>query len=427
LALADLTSAAFAMAACGALSSQHALLASAAVLPVWVVFAKLLDLYDRDRRSLRHQTIDEWSLLVTWAFLSGTVWSLVAAPSFSGPRFLAVAGAAALVALPLRSVSRSVWRALTPPESAVVIGARLDAAVVEKKLDIFEDAHVRVVAVRTLDDVLTGSAESTWLPSTDRLIVIGEALEDGAVSQLLAASRRTQTKLSILPSMPDSYGAAAQLDHLGDLPVLEYTTWDISRSTLFLKRGLDLLVSVVALVLVAPILLVVTVAILVAHGRPVFYRQQRAGKDGKPFTMLKFRTMRQDADQMLAELLPAGLDEPMFKLQEDPRVTSIGRILRRWSLDELPQLINVLLGDMSLVGPRPEELWLVDRYEPDQRFRLLVKPGVTGPMQINGRARLDFGERLAVDRDYVDHLSLGRDLKILSMTLSAVLSGRGAW
>jgi lipopolysaccharide/colanic/teichoic acid biosynthesis glycosyltransferase len=121
------------------------------------------------------------------------------------------------------------------------------------------------------------------------------------------------------------------------------------------------------------------------------------------------------------------LPEPMFKLQADPRVTRVGRVLRRFSLDELPQLFNVLRGEMSIVGPRPEQVELVERYSPEHRFRLQVKPGMTGPMQVFGRGDLDFAERLAVEFDYVENVSLARDLRILMQTLPVVLRGDGAY
>jgi lipopolysaccharide/colanic/teichoic acid biosynthesis glycosyltransferase len=117
----------------------------------------------------------------------------------------------------------------------------------------------------------------------------------------------------------------------------------------------------------------------------------------------------------------------MFKLEEDPRVTRVGRVLRRTSLDELPQLVNVLRGEMSLVGPRPEQVELVERYGPEERFRFAVKPGLTGPMQVYGRGHLSFDERLAVDRDYIENLSIGRDLRILALTLTALATRRGAF
>jgi lipopolysaccharide/colanic/teichoic acid biosynthesis glycosyltransferase len=160
----------------------------------------------------------------------------------------------------------------------------------------------------------------------------------------------------------------------------------------------------------------------------VLFTQLRAGIGGRPFRMLKFRTMVSDAELRLSEVVDLeALADPMFKLRNDPRITRLGRLLRRLSLDELPQLVNVLRGEMSLVGPRPEQLALVERYAAEHRFRLAVKPGLTGPMQVYGRGELRFDERLAVEREYVENMSLGRDLRILFLTVAAVFRGKGAF
>ena len=161
----------------------------------------------------------------------------------------------------------------------------------------------------------------------------------------------------------------------------------------------------------------------------MLFIQPRAGRKGIPFPILKFRTMVQDAE---ASASPRWCrwrtcKEPMFKLRDDPRVTRLGRFLRQTSLDELPQLINVVRGDMSLVGPRPEALWLIDRYSETERFRLEMRPGITGPMQVHGRGELTFQERLAVEREYVENYSLRKDVKILMRTVSAVMRGQGAF
>jgi len=153
----------------------------------------------------------------------------------------------------------------------------------------------------------------------------------------------------------------------------------------------------------------------------------RAGQNQRPFRIHKFRTMVADAEQQLREIVPFDkLSQPMFKLQNDPRITRVGRFLRRSSFDELPQLFNVLKGEMSLVGPRPEQLDLVELYKPEHLFRLSVKPGMTGPMQVNGRGVLTFDERLSIERSYIEHLSMGTDIRILAMTIGVVFSGRGA-
>jgi lipopolysaccharide/colanic/teichoic acid biosynthesis glycosyltransferase len=160
----------------------------------------------------------------------------------------------------------------------------------------------------------------------------------------------------------------------------------------------------------------------------VIFTQRRAGLGGRTFRMYKFRTMTADAEEVLPDLVSVDdLEEPMFKLRRDPRVTRVGRLLRRFSLDELPQLVNVLRGEMSIVGPRPEQVELVERYRPEHRFRLDVKPGMTGPMQVFGRGELSFPERLAVELDYVENMSFGRDLRTLFHTVPAIIRGTGAY
>jgi lipopolysaccharide/colanic/teichoic acid biosynthesis glycosyltransferase len=195
-----------------------------------------------------------------------------------------------------------------------------------------------------------------------------------------------------------------------------------------IKRALDIVLSAVGIVVLAPLMLAIALAVRLSSKGPALFKQVRAGRDGKPFKILKFRTMCRDAEERITEVIsPDELDEPMFKLRDDPRVTKVGRYLRRTSLDELPQLFNVLKGDMSLVGPRPEELWLVERYGETQRFRLDMRPGLTGPMQVHGRGELNFQERLAVEREYVENYSVRKDVKILLRTVSTIWRAPGAY
>jgi lipopolysaccharide/colanic/teichoic acid biosynthesis glycosyltransferase len=222
-------------------------------------------------------------------------------------------------------------------------------------------------------------------------------------------------------------GGEPRLQYVAELPVLQFNTWDVSRSTLLLKRAFDVAVAACALVVLAPLLALVALLIRLDSPGSVLFAQQRAGAGGEPFRMFKFRTMVADAEERLGELVAFDrLREPMFKLHDDPRLTRIGRILRRLSIDELPQLANVLRGEMSLVGPRPEQVEIVARYRPEERFRLTVKPGLTGPMQVFGRGKLTFEERLAVERDYIENLSFGRDLRLLVLTIVPLVTGRGA-
>lgn len=194
------------------------------------------------------------------------------------------------------------------------------------------------------------------------------------------------------------------------------------------KRFLDILVSLIGLILFLPLFPLVAIAIKFDSPGPVLFYQVRAGENGKPFTLVKFRTMVYNAEKLLSTLINTDdLREPVFKIPQDPRITRVGKLLRRWSLDEVPQLWNVLRGEMSLVGPRPEEMWLVDRYNDTQRQRLAVKPGLTGPMQINGRGELCFSERLELELEYIQNYSLRHDLIILLKSIPSVINGKGAF
>jgi lipopolysaccharide/colanic/teichoic acid biosynthesis glycosyltransferase len=202
----------------------------------------------------------------------------------------------------------------------------------------------------------------------------------------------------------------------------------ISGLNRMVKRAMDIAGSMAGLTLAAPLLPVLAAAIKLDSPGAVFFVQERAGENGRPFRMVKLRTMVNGAERKLAELVDLeSLPSPAFKLHDDPRITRVGRFLRRTSLDELPQLWNVLKGEMSLVGPRPEETQVVRLYDDWHRQRLAVKPGMTGPMQINGRGNLSLDERVRLELNYFQHYSLWKDISILARTAVAVASGRGAY
>ena len=193
------------------------------------------------------------------------------------------------------------------------------------------------------------------------------------------------------------------------------------------KRLFDLLVSSNGVLLTSPLFLLIAVAIKLETPGPVFYRSTRLGRHGRPFCFLKFRSMRADAEALKAQLAHLNeMDGPVFKVRNDPRMTRVGRVLRRTSLDELPQLVHVLRGEMSLVGPRPPIPEEVAQYEPWQRRRLAVVPGITCLWQIRGRNQISFAQWMRLDMEYIDNLSLALDLKILLLTVPAVLRGVGA-
>lgn len=198
--------------------------------------------------------------------------------------------------------------------------------------------------------------------------------------------------------------------------------------TSLLKRFMDIVGATVGLLLLSPVMLVVAALIWLDSKGPIVFTQARAGMDGKSFTIYKFRTMVVNAEQQLQSVIdPDTLAEPVFKLKQDPRVTTLGRTLRKLSLDELPQLFNVLVGHMSLVGPRPEETWLVERYDDFARQRILVKPGLTGPMQLNGRGDLGLAERVNLETEYMYNYSIWLDVRYVLATIPALVKRKGAY
>lgn len=193
------------------------------------------------------------------------------------------------------------------------------------------------------------------------------------------------------------------------------------------KRALDIAGAGAGLLLCLVVTPFIALAIKLDSRGPVFFRQERIGQGGRPFTMYKFRSMHAGAEEVLDTIVDlASLPDPAFKLKDDPRCTAVGRFLRRWSLDELPQFWNILRGEMSLIGPRPEEARVVALYNDWHRRRLSVKPGLSGPMQVNGRADLTLDERVRLELEYIEHYSLWRDFAILARTLPAVIAGSGA-
>ena len=307
--------------------------------PAWVVSAKLLGLYDRDERSLRHLTVDEVPLIVLWALVGTTFLALfleitpAGRPQASGA---VLAGAVATVAaLVLRGLMRLVWRRVTPPEPIAVIGPAVNTDAVRRKLELFPDLHMQIVDTRDAFD----ANDTRWLQGIERIVYAPASVDDPDVRVVLELSRDRGLLLSVVPPMRSVFGASVEVNHVADLPILAYRRGDLSRSTLFLKRGFDVMVSALGLVLLLPFFALICVAIRLDSRGPAIFSQARAGIHGRPFTMRKFRSMVADAENLLQDIVPfTELQEPMFKLRDDPRVTRVGRFLRRWSIDELPQL-----------------------------------------------------------------------------------------
>ncbi len=261
----------------------------------------------------------------------------------------------------------------------------------------------------------------------DELIFVIEKGKLGEHEEALLVAERHGVRAHVSLDIYPHVLARPVLEELDGIPLLSFTTTPSNPLQLAVKRAIDLAISLTLFLLTLPIQLLAALAIKLSSPGPIFFRQVRCGLNGRHFTLLKFRTMKAGAEERLSEISHLNeMSGPVFKASRDPRLTSVGRILRKLSIDELPQLLNVIAGGMSLVGPRPPLPEEVSRYEPWQRRRLSMSPGITCLWQISGRNDLDFDRWMELDLKYIDTWSPMLDLKILLKTVPAVLSGRGA-
>lgn len=411
--------------------------------PSFVLVVKLHGLYDNDHRRIRHSTLDELPSLVSASVLGTLVLDGLLALSPAGPlapaSAIGVGVGALLASFVARGVIRFLFHRLTPLALGLAIGSPKAVDMVARRVSTHPETRLGLVGYLSSESEETASelprlgspAEISRVARElmiERVVVAELEMAEVDAEQLIEECKAEGLALTFLPQHYGLLGPGIELNRLAELPVLDFRFSDPPRSTIAMKRAMDVFVSALLLVLLSPLLIGIAIWILLDDGRPVLFRQRRAGKDGEPFRMVKFRTMVNDAEQRLPELVDIeNLDQPAFKIPDDPRVTRSGRWLRRTSVDELPQLLNVLRGQMSLVGPRPEEESVVALYDERQRARLAIKPGMTGPMQVYGRSDLTFEERLAMERDYLDNLSLLTDLEILLRTPRAMVRGEGAY
>jgi exopolysaccharide biosynthesis polyprenyl glycosylphosphotransferase len=252
-------------------------------------------------------------------------------------------------------------------------------------------------------------------------------IADGATANLVSTCNLLGIDVSFPLDLFETRNSHVVVEHVGSLPVVRLSGHRRTQWGLALKRAIDLIGAITALILTAPLWLIAAVAIKLDSEGPIFFQQTRCGRFGRPFQCLKFRTMIPDAEHARSRLeLRNEQSGPVFKMKDDPRITRVGRILRRYSIDELPQLVNVVLGDMSLVGPRPPLPSEVAQYEIDHRARLSMRPGITCIWQISGRNEIGFADWVKLDMQYIDDWSLALDLQILLLTIPAVLTARGA-
>ncbi|WP_232278714.1 sugar transferase [Paenibacillus sp. 481] len=259
-------------------------------------------------------------------------------------------------------------------------------------------------------------------------IIISIPSERELVHAIISDFRKSPIEIKIIPDMFNLVFSSVQVGNINSLPTVSLVRTPMKGAGYILKRTNDLLLSTIGLVLVLPVLLFTAVCIKLESRGPILYKQKRIGKNGKPFNMYKFRSMVQNADDLLTTLAQQNEVEGIaFKMKNDPRITKVGRFIRKYSIDELPQLFNVLRGNMSLIGPRPPLEIEVQQYGDWEWRRLEVLPGITGLWQVSGRSDLSFQQWINLDIYYIENWSIGLDFKILLKTIPVVLKGEGAY
>lgn len=250
-----------------------------------------------------------------------------------------------------------------------------------------------------------------------------------AIRNLMWQLEMMDVELMMSPGVMDVAETRLTLRPIGNFPLLHVHKPQYEGAQRFQKRAFDFCFALVILLAASPLFIACVIAIKLTSRGPLYYRAERIGINGQPFTMLKLRTMSVGAEEQIDQLLPLneGAGDVLFKIRQDPRVTPVGRVLRRFSIDEFPQFINVIKQDMSVVGPRPPLRREVEKYDGDVKRRLLVRPGVTGIWQVSGRSELSWEESVRLDLSYVDNWSMTGDLMIIAKTVKAVLAGDGAY
>ena len=402
-------------------------------LPFIVVVSKIFGLYDRDELVLNKTTLDEAPTLmqisglfalVVWLLHDGlgpadleakeVLWLLT---SMFGALFL------------LRAVARHVAGRTSPTERCLVVGDLGTIDSVARKLSTSR-TRARVIAGLPVSERQPTLQEDDFRDmvrhhAVERVIIAPVSTDSADTLELIRLVKAVGVRVSLLPRLLEVVGSSVEFDNVDGLTMLGVRRFGLTRSSRLTKRAFDLLGATFGLIVVAPIFAAVVVAIRLDSRGPVFFRQTRVGLEGKHFEILKFRSMVADAEERKADLLHLNETSGLFKIGDDPRITRVGRFLRKTSLDELPQLINVWRGDMSLVGPRPLVLDEDAQVAGFDRARLALTPGMTGHWQILGSARIPMEEMVGIDYLYVANWSLWTDVKILLRTVPYVLARRG--
>jgi exopolysaccharide biosynthesis polyprenyl glycosylphosphotransferase len=418
--------------------------ATALLAPLVVVFSKAIGLYDRDQHTMRKTTVEElpsiFHLAVIYALTAWLAEGLLLNGWLARSQVFALAVLTFAFVAVGRSLVRSFALAVTPPERCIVVGNAADAERTAEKFEHSSGVKAEMlgrVALRT-EDVprlkprakLLGHLRSLSRVISqhrvERVIIAPDGHDQEEILHTIRLVKALGIKVSVLPRLLEVVGSSSTFDDIDGMTLLGLRRYGLSKSSAILKRTMDLCAAAVGLALLAPLLLVLAIFIKLDSRGPVFFRQPRIGQSGRRFAMLKFRSMVADAERIKGRLQSQNEAEGgLFKITDDPRITRVGRFLRRTSVDELPQLLNVLRGDMSLVGPRPlvpDEDALTEGWE---RRRLAVKPGMTGLWQVFGSSRIPMHEMVKIDYTYGANWSIWLDLKILIRTVPYVFSRRG--
>ncbi len=406
---------------------------------VWVAALHVYGLYPRVQRYVTASTLDELPRLFhasLAAFVIG--WILLTALGGTGLGTpMALIGVVTVTLAPvLRALNRHLHTRVMGPERTLIVGKGSTVATVERALH--ERRDTIVVGRADLSEgwhrpspspdpsTLQTLSELVVADQIDRVLLATHELSDSAVGEFLHWSRRAHVSLTVLPEHFDVVGVGATIDQLQGASVVSLQPPRLSRTSRAFKRTLDIAGAASGLLVLLPVMTLLAVAVRIDSRGPVLFRQDRVGRGGRNFQLLKFRTMVPDADAMTESLMVRSSDPNWLQIEDDPRVTRIGRVLRATSLDELPQLWNVLVGHMSLVGPRPLSVRDDARVNGWARGRLDITPGLTGLWQVSGRKSVPFEEMVKLDYLYVNNWSVWGDVKLLLLTLPAVIAGRGA-
>ncbi len=415
---------------------------------VWAAVFTAYHLYDNDNLKISVSSFDEVRDLLH-AILVGSLGYLIVSQAvdyffdwwiYTAAEAVLFLGAALVVIPVIRGSIRSwIIPRVMKPRRTLIVGSGGEAELVFRKINTHPEYGLQVVGFLdgengdSLPAPLLGApgdvAQIVEEYEIDRVLLASSVGSHEETLDLVRTVRRPDVQVSIVPRYFEIFTSHAILDDVEGMPVVTLPPMRLGRSARVLKRGVDLVVSGAALLVLAPLFGVVALLIRLDSKGPVFFRQPRRGRLGSTFQIVKFRSMRIGAEQQRSEVLHMNeVDGPLFKIKgKDPRVTRIGAFMRKTSIDELPQLWNVLRGDMSLVGPRPFVVYEADQITGWATRRLDMTPGITGLWQVLGRNDIPFEEMTKLDYLYVTNWSLWWDLKIMAQTIPVVLGKRGAY